>query len=113
MKKFLHILTLLTAVLFSACSSGFDAEKAEQLLQKQSLSEEEYTELIKLYEKGIDKTLDIAGKEDNNISEKDRNDIIVMFAVARRLTIDADKLSEAQQQEFDRITKKGTEELTK
>ena len=83
------------------------------LLNKSEMTEEEYSELIKIYEIGIDDTLKFASEGNDNLSEKQREEIITMFAIGKRLIMDEDKLTDKQVKEFERITKKGTDGLQK
>lgn len=83
------------------------------LLNKSEITEEEYSDLIKIYEIGMDDTLEFASEGNDKLSEKQREEIITMFAIGKRLIMDEDKLTENQVKEFERITKKGTEGLQK
>lgn len=113
MKKYAYIFSLVLATIFLSCSPKFDNERAEELLLKSQISENEYDELLKLYETGMDDSLEIAMNGNSDISKKEREEIITMFAIAKRLMADQDKLTPEQAREFERITNKGTEGLEK
>ncbi len=97
----------------SCCSQGFNRSKAEDILQKQQISEEEYDVLIQQYEYGMDDAIRFSQKDQSRLSENEREEIITMFAIGKRLALDEDKLTKSQLDEFTRITHKGTEQLDK
>ena len=113
MKKIFYLILVSISLAFAACSSKFDCDKANMLLNKSEMTEEEYSELIKIYEIGIDDTLKFASEGNDNLSEKQREEIITKFAIGKRLIMDEDKLTDKQVKEFERITKKGTDGLQK
>lgn len=106
---FKYIAVCIFAFSVCACSSGFNQQKASQLLQQENLSEEDYSTLLKLYDAGMDDAIDAAGKKDDEISPALRNEMLTIFEIGMRLSKDEDKLSDAQKNEFDRINKKGTD----
>lgn len=111
MKKSAYCIVYILSMLFLACSPNFDHKRADEILLKSEISEAEYSELLKLYEIGMDDSLKIAKEEDQDISKSQRDEMITMFAIAKRLMIDRDKLTDSQVRDFDRITNKGKEGL--
>lgn len=101
------------AFYFAYCSQGFNRSKAEDILQKQQISEKEYDVLIQQYEYGIDDAIKLSQKDQSRLSENEREEIITMFAIGKRLAIDEDKLTQSQLDKFKQITNKGTEQLDK
>ena len=111
MRKSLYTIILFISLTFISCSSGYDRQKAEAILEKSELTESDYSELLRLYEIGMDDALQFAQKERNDLTEDDREEILSMFEIGKRLMIDEDKLSPEQVKEFERITQKGTQGL--
>lgn len=97
----------------TCCAQGFNRTKAEDILQKQAISEEEYDVLLEQYEFGIDDAIRFARQEQHQLSEDEREEIITMFAIGKRLSIDEDKLTPSQLDKFNDINHKGTEGLSK
>lgn len=108
-----NIATLALALLLAACSSGFNQEKANELLQKETVTAEEYDELLQLYETGMDDAIEFSKKEDKSLSEQQRNEVLTVFAIGMRLSKDEANLSEKQKGEFELINKKGTDAIKK
>lgn len=96
-----------------ACTSGFDQSKADEILGKESLTPKEYSELIKLYETGMDDAIEFSQKEAQELSEENRKEVMTIFAIGMRLSKDEENLSESQKADFERINQKGTDNLTK
>ncbi|MBD5357068.1 MAG: hypothetical protein HDR88_08715 [Bacteroides sp.] len=114
MKNFLiNIFILLIAFSLCCCSNGFNRSKAEDILQKQEITEEEYDILLQQYEFGIDDAIKFSQKDQSELSEDNREEIITMFAIGKRLALDEDKLTPTQVNKFTEINHKGTEELSK
>lgn len=113
MKKSIYTIFYILSLLFVACSQSFDNKRADEILLKSEISEAEYSELLKLYEIGMDDSLEIAKKGNPSISKSQREEMLTMFAIAKRLVVDRDKLTDSQVIEFDRITNKGKEGLEK
>lgn len=107
------IVSLTFLLLMTTCGSGFDQAKASELLQKTSISSEEYDELLLLYETGMDDAIVFSKKEDKSLSEKDREEVLTVFAIGMRLSKDESNLTDAQKREFERINKIGTDAITK
>lgn len=97
----------------ACCTRGFNREKAEDILQNQEITEEQYDILLQLYEYGIDDAIKFSQGDQENLTEDDREEIITVFAIGKRLAIDEDKLTPSQLQKFTEINHKGTEELSK
>ena len=97
----------------ACCTQGFDRDKVETILQKQEITAEEYDVLLQQYEFGIDDAIKFSKIDRSKLSEDDREEIITMFAIGKRLSIDEDKLSDSRSKEFNRINNKGTQELQK
>ena len=114
MKKALSYIALMAiSFVLAACSAGFDISKAENIINKTEISEEEYSELISLYEIGMDDAISFSKKDEKSLSEKDRKEVLTVFAIGMRLNKDKDKLNEQQMSEFNRINQKGNDELKK
>lgn len=111
MKRSIYSIVFILSMLFVACSSNFDNKRADEILIKSEISEAEYFELLKLYEIGMDDSIKIAKEENQSISKSQREEMITMFAIAKRLMMDRDKLTESQVHDFDRITNKGKDGL--
>ncbi|MEZ3551489.1 hypothetical protein [Cupriavidus metallidurans] len=112
MKKLIPIISAVI-VFLAACASGFNQNKAEELLEKNSLDSDDYNELIQLYDDGMADAIEFSKKEAKDLSESERNEVLTVFAIGMRLSKDEDKLSESQKKEFERINQKGTDELKK
>ena len=113
MKKLFYYMLISLSISATACSSGFDCDRANELLQKSEMTESDYSELIKMYETGIDDTLKFASENNNNLSERQREEIMTVFVIGKRLLMDESKLTLSQSKDVERITKKGTEGLKK
>lgn len=109
----LHIASVAFLVMMAACGSGFNQNKATELLHKQTITPEEYDELLQLYETGMNDAIEFSKKEDKSMSEKDRNEVLTVFAIGMRLSKDESNLSVKQKKEFELINKKGTEAIKK
>lgn len=110
MKYLTHILFSFILFLVCSCSSGFDCEKANQLLKKQQLSEEDYTEMIEIYEKGREDAIRFAQESSRQLSKKQKEEMMLIYAIGMRLSKDDVNLSEKQRLEFERINLKGMEQ---
>lgn len=114
MKKILfNIVLSLMAVSLWSCSNGFNRDKAEDILQKKEITEEEYDILLEQYEFGINDAISLSQKDQSDLSENDREEIITVFAIGKRLAIDEENLTKKQLERFTEINHKGTEELSK
>lgn len=109
----LNIAAILMMLSLACCTKGFNRSKVEDILQNQEITEEQYDILLEQYEYGINDAIKMAQGNQDNLSEDDREEIITMFAIGRRLAIDEEKLTPAQVDKFTEITHKGTEELKK
>lgn len=109
----LNIAALVMMFSFSCCTRGFNRNKAEDILQSQEITEEQYDILLEQYEYGINDAIKFSQEKQDNLSENDREEIIAVFAIGKRLSIDEDKLTPAQLQKFTDINHLGTEQLSK
>ncbi len=107
----LHIASVAFCVMMAACGSGFNQNKATELLHKQTFTHEEYDELLHLYETGMNDAIEFSKKDDKSLSEKDRNEVLTVFAIGMRLSKDESNLSAKQKEEFELINKKGTDAI--
>ena len=114
MKKILfYISSFVLSFAFIACNSGFNQKEAEEILQKSELSATDYDNLLHMYESALDDAIRFSKMEAEEMSEKDREEVLLMFAMGKRLVMDEDNLSDSQKEELTRINTKGKEELTK
>ena len=97
----------------ACCSDGFNREKAEDILQNQEISEEQYDLLLQQYEYGINDAIKFSKEKQDNLSEDQREEIMTVFAIGQRLAVDEDKLTPAQLQKFTDINHMGTDQLSK
>lgn len=109
----LNIAAVVLLFSLTCCARGFNRDKAEDILQNQEISQEDYDILLEQYEYCIDDAIELSKKDNSEISADDREELITMFAIGKRLAIDEDKLTAEQQKEFSRINHKGTEQLSK
>lgn len=109
MKPLPKIFLFLVILFVTSCSSGFDNKKAQSLIEKQSLSSEEYSEMLEIYESGIDDALKFSKETPTKLNASQKEEMMLIFAIGMRLSKDEDKLSEVQRKEFERITLKGSE----
>ncbi len=109
MKKSRYIISLIVGLVLCACSPHFDKNKADSILEKTTLSEKDYDDLIELYEISMDDALEFAKKDPSDMSSQDREEVLTMFLIGKRLIMDEDKLTASQNKEVERITAKGTE----
>lgn len=114
MKKiFLYLHSFILVMALCACGSGFSQDRADSILQKQELTEEDYDNLLLLYESAIDDAIRFSTMKPEDMSEKNRKEVITMFAIGKRLTIEEEQLTESQRNELARINQKGKDELKK
>lgn len=114
MKRILiNIAALVIMISLAGCSRGFSRDKAEDILQNKEITEEEYDVLLEQYEYGINDAIKFSQGDQENLSEDNREEIITVFAIGKRLAIDEDKLTPTQLKKFTEINHKGTEELSK
>ena len=97
----------------ACCSNGFSREKAEDILQNQEITKEQYDVLLQQYEYGINDAIKFSKERQDNLSEDDREEIMTVFAIGKRLAVDEDKLTPEQLQKFTDINHMGTEQLSK
>lgn len=112
-KLLLYIATMWLSCLLTGCSSGFNQDKADEMLGKSVLTSEEYSELIDIYEKGMDDAIEFSKKKAEDLSKQEQKEVLTVFAIGMRLSKDESHLNATQVKEFERINKKGTEELKK
>lgn len=97
------------SLVLCACAPHFDKNKADSILEKTSLSKTDYDDLIELYEISMDDALEFAKKDPSEMSSQDREEVLTMFLIGKRLIMDEDQLTEFQKKEVERITEKGSE----
>ncbi|MDE6143029.1 MAG: hypothetical protein K2F94_03010 [Muribaculaceae bacterium] len=61
----------------------------------------------------MDDAISFSKKDEKSLSEKDRKEVLTVFAIGMRLNKDKDKLNEQQMSEFNRINQKGNDEFKK
>lgn len=114
MKKIVsYIAGAAVALVMAACSSGFDNKKATELLEKPTLTAEEYTELINLYETGMNDAIDFSQKDKDKLSQEEQEEVMTFFAIGIRLSKDEKSLTSEQIKEIERINNLGNEKLAK
>lgn len=112
MKKIFSFLCVAAFLLIAvACEKGFDQDKAEDLLRKENLSEEEFSELLDIYETGLNDVIGFSKMNHDQISQKDQEEVRVVFAIGMRLNRDMEKLTPEQCVELENINNKGKENL--
>lgn len=114
MKKYISYIAGV-AFLFSlmACSSGFNQKQADELMEKENLTAEDYSALLDLYNEGMDDAIEFSKKEPDKLSEADRQEVLTVFAIGMRLNREQSNLSPSQQEELESLNQKGTNELGK
>lgn len=110
MKYLSKIFIFISLFIFAACSSGFDSKKAQALLEKQELTTEDYSELLKIYDYGFDDAIKFSQDNSKELSAEQKEEMMLIFAIGMRLSKDDKNLTEKQRKEFERINLKGTEE---
>ncbi len=110
MKHLPKLLCSLLILIIASCSSGFDSKKAHALIEKETLTTEEYSEMIQIYENGIDDALRFSKESSKGLSADQKEEMMLIFAIGMRLSKDEGNLTPEQRKEFERITLKGTEE---
>lgn len=114
MKKILiSIITLVVACCVTACHKSFDKDDARTLLQKETLTGEEYDRLIELYSEGMDKMLEAAEQDPKDISPEKQDDIVVIFKIGTRLSKDEPNLTDEQRLQVAGINGRGINKLEK
>ncbi len=112
MKYLPRIIVSFSLLLICSCSSGFDSKKANQLLEKENLTTEDYTEMIQIYENGLDDAIRFSQENPGQLSTKQKEEFMLVFAIGMRLSKDDAKLTEEQRKELERINLKGKEGAT-
>lgn len=95
-----------------SCSSGFNNKKAQSLIEKQNLTTEEYSEMIEIYESGIDDAIRFSKESSSGLNANQKEEMMLVFAIGMRLSKEEDNLTDQQRKEFERITLKGSEETS-
>ncbi len=113
MKYLPHIIVSFFLLIVCSCSSNFDAKKANKLLEKQELTTEDYSEMLSIYESGIEDAIKFSQENPQDLSAKQKEEIMLVFAIGTRLSKDDINLTEEQRKEFERINLKGLEEAPK
>lgn len=104
---------MLMLSLLSCCTSGFDQKKADEILAKDNISQEEYSILLQIYEEGMDDAIQFSQKKPEELSPDEQKEVMTVFAIGMRLSRDEDRLDESETKLFEEINRKGTEELKK
>lgn len=110
MKHLSKIIISLSIFLLAACSSGFDSKKAHELLEKEKLTTENYSELLEIYENGFDDAIKFSKDTSKELNADQKEEMMLIFAIGMRLSKDDPNLTEQQRKDFERINLKGTEE---
>lgn len=110
MKYLYKIIISLSLLIFAACSSGFNSKKAHTLLEKENLTTEDYSDLLEIYENGVDDAIKFSQDNSKELTSDQKEEMVLIFAIGMRLSKDDIKLTEEQRKEFERINLKGTEE---
>lgn len=110
MKYLIRIILSCGLLLLCSCASGFDSKKANQLLEKQKLTAEDYTEMIEIYENGIDDAIRFSQESSQQLNANQKEEMMLVFAIGMRLSKDDVNLTEEQRQEFERINLKGKDQ---
>lgn len=114
MKKILiSIITLVMVCSLAACHKSFDKDDARTLLQKETLTGEEYDRLIELYGEGMDNMLEIAQQDSKDITPDKQDDIVVIFKIGTRLSKDEANLTDEQRRQVAGINGRGINKLEK
>lgn len=114
MKKIMTMATwLLAAILSFSCSHGFETEKVEALLEKTQLTSDDYNVLLEYYDEGMDDVIGFSAKDPGKMTEKERQEVLTLYEIGKRLAMDEQHLDASQLAEFERITQKGKEEQGK
>lgn len=112
MKKIFSFLCIAVLLFIAvACNNGFDQKKAEELLDKENLTEEEFSELLDIYEIGLNDVIGFSKMDHDQISQKDQEEVRTVFAIGMRLNKDMDKLTPQLRSELENINNKGKENL--
>lgn len=110
--KFLSKILSISLLILISCTSGFNSKKATSLLEKDNLTTEDYSELLKIYENGFDDAIRFSQDNSKELTTEQKEEMKLIFAIGMRLSKDDVKLTEEQRKEFERINLKGTEEVT-
>ena len=108
--KRISICLSIILVFLASCASGFDVKRATTLLEKRPLTEKDITEMLEIYENGIDDAISYSQKNPNELSKNQREEIKLIFAIGMRLSKEESNMTSSQRSEFQRINLKGTEE---
>lgn len=100
-------------IFLSACGTGFNTDETKSLLEKKSLTTEDISRLLEIYEDGISDAIEFSKMDNDKLSAKQREEVMLIFGVGMRLSKEEGNMTPVQKTEFDRITRKGTEEIDK
>lgn len=100
-------------ILLSGCGTGFNTDETKSMLEKKSLTTEEISRLLEIYEDGIDDAIKFSKMDNDKLSAKQREEVMLIFGVGMRLSKEEVNMTSSQRSEFDRINQKGTEEIDK
>lgn len=106
-----YIVGIIVSIVVMACSGGFNQNNANELLQKENLTAEDYSKLIELYDVGMDDAIKASSLNPEEITPAIHEEMLTIYAIGMRLSKDESNLDEFQKQEFERINKKGTEKF--
>ena len=109
------IYTIIAAALLflSACGNGFNTEETKTLLEKKTLTTDDISRLLDIYEDGISDAIEFSKMDNDKLSAKQREEVMLIFGVGMRLSKEEGNMTSAQKTEFERINRKGTEEIDK
>lgn len=110
---FIFIIMTLFSLLIS-CHS-FNSEEAQTLLNKDSLTSQDYDRLIDLYEDAMGDVTKKAGKEvkAHGMKPEVQQEAVVMFEISGRLSRDENLLSDSQKRRIAQITSEGEKKMEK
>ncbi len=109
----IHTIATALLIFLSACGSGFNTDETKSLLEKKSLTTEDISRLLEIYEDGIDDAIEFSKMDNDKLSANQREEVMLIFGVGMRLSKEEGNMTPAQRSEFDRINLKGTEEIEK
>ncbi len=113
MKKILFSIFAFFVLLIASCSPGFDHASAESLLQKETLSEEDYSEMLRLYDKSVDDAIEYSKEDQDRLSRDQIKEVMLMFELGSRMSKDYERLTDTQREQFEEINNKGINSIRK
>lgn len=113
MKRYIKALAVsLILAVMPACQKNFDKNEAESLLKKQTLTEEEYDQMISLYESSLSDVFRMVNSDPKSITPAQQDEARLMFELGGRLSHDENKLTDEQNRKVKEITNKVMNEIT-